>query len=88
MNTEDDPPESPEEQERQFFQYLGEMDADTRLAFEKLLIWAAERPQGSDPLDKALVEQMIEEIRLENIRRRLGGKVGNVLQFRGSKESS
>lgn len=82
MADEDDPPLSPAEQEREVFRLLGEMDPDTRLAFEKLMIWLAERPKESEPLSQERMGEMIEEIRLENIRRRLGGKVGEILQFK------
>jgi hypothetical protein len=78
---ENDPPFSKEEQRRKFGQLLDEMDADTRLAFEKLVVWMAERPKGSPPLTYGLLEQMLEEVRLENIRRRLGGKVGEIRMF-------
>lgn len=58
------------------------MDSDTRLAFEKLMLWMAERPTDSEPMTQERMAEMIEEIRLENIRRRLGGTVGEILQFK------
>lgn len=61
---------------------LGELDSDTRLAIEKLIYWMAERPKGAESLGKEKIEQMVEEIRLENIRRRLGGIVGEILPFK------
>lgn len=82
MDDEDEPPMPLEEQERILFQRLAEMDPDTRLAFEKLMVWLAERPKGSDRLTQEQMGEMIEEIRLENIRRRLGGKVGEILPFK------
>jgi hypothetical protein len=78
----DDPPLSPAEQEQEFFRLLGEMDSDIRLAFEKLVVWLAERPKESEQLTQERMGEMIEEIRLENIRRRLGGKIGEILQFK------
>lgn len=80
MADEGDPLLSSAEQERKFFRLLGEMDSDTRLAFEKLMLWMAERP--TKPMTQERMAEMIEEIRLENIRRRLGGTVGDILQFK------
>jgi len=58
------------------------MDSDTRLAFLKVIRWLAERPKDSEPLGQERIGQLIEEVRLENIRRRLGGKVGEILAFK------
>lgn len=70
------------ELEMEFSRLLGEMDSDTRIAFEKLMTWMTERPKGSEPLGEERIGQMIEEVRLENIRRRPGGKIGEVLPFK------
>jgi hypothetical protein len=82
MDDEGEPQMSLEEQERIMLQRLAEMDPDTRLAFEKLMVWMAEQPKDSEPMTQEQMAEMIEEIRLENIRRRLGGKVGEILQFK------
>lgn len=80
-NDESHPP-TVEAQFQQLEQILSEVDPDTRLAMEKLICWMAERPNGAASISKDQMEKMFEEIRLENIRRRLGGKVGEVLPFR------
>jgi hypothetical protein len=81
MNNDDDSLLPSEELEKLFFQSLDELDNETRLAFQKLIVWKAERPKGSLPLTKDQFEQMLEEVKLENIRRRLGGKVGEIRTF-------
>lgn len=68
--------------ERDILTHLEAMDPDARLAFEKLIIWLSERPKDSEPLSQRQMDEMVEEIRLENIRRRLGGKVGRILPFK------
>jgi hypothetical protein len=82
VGTEDDPQLSLEDQEKQLFQLLDAMDPDARLACEKLIVWMAERSKSSEPRSEDELRQMFEETRLENIRRRLGGKVGEILPFR------
>lgn len=72
---------SSQEMERKLLQHLSEMDSDSRLAFEKMIFWMAERPKDSEPVGPVRMGQMLEDLRLENIRRRLGGKVCEVLPF-------
>ncbi|GAB2856021.1 hypothetical protein GCM10027277_25770 [Pseudoduganella ginsengisoli] len=68
--------------ERDILPHLEAMDPDARLACEKLIIWLSERPKDAEPLSQQQMDEMVEEIRLENIRRRLGGKVGCILPFK------
>jgi hypothetical protein len=81
MEDKDDPDRSREEAERRMLELLEQMDPDTRLAFEKMMHWLAERPKSAVRIPQERLEQMLEETRLENVRRRLGGKVGQVLAF-------
>lgn len=82
MDNEDSPSLSREEWVRQVERYLAQMDPDTHLAFEKFMVWLADLPKDIEPLTQERMAEMIEEIRLENIRRRLGGKVAEILQFK------
>lgn len=81
-DNEDSSPPTRDAQIAELERLLGELDSDTRLAIEKLIHWMAERPKGAESLGKEKIEQMVEEIRLENIRRRLGGIVGEILPFK------
>lgn len=80
-NAESNPP-TVEAQFQQVEQLLSEVDPDTRLAMEKLIYWMVERPKGAESISKDQMEKVFEEIRLENIRRRLGGKIGEILPFK------
>jgi hypothetical protein len=81
MDDEASPPPTQASQEQEFVRLLGEVDSDTRLALEKLMVWLAERPKDSEQMSEEQMEKILEEVRLENIRRRLGGKVGEILRF-------
>lgn len=72
------------ERNKEFLKLLDHMDPDMRLAFDELIFWLGERPKGAESLGQEQIEHMLEEIRLENIRRRLGGKVGEILPFKKS----
>lgn len=50
MDNDDESPISLEEQDRIMLQCLAEMNPDTRLAFEKLMVWMAEQPKDSEPM--------------------------------------
>ena len=68
--------------ERDLLPLLEAMDPDARLAIEKMIFWLSERPKDAEPLSQQQMDEMVEEVRLENIRRRLGGSVGQILQFK------
>ena len=82
MSDSDGPASSaPVDFEREILPLLDAMDPDARLACEKMILWLSERPKDAEPLTQQQMDEMVEEIRLENIRRRLGGKVGRILPF-------
>lgn len=68
--------------ERDMLPLLKAMDPDARLACEKMILWIADRPKDAEQLTQAEMEQMVKDVRLENIRRRLGGTVGQILPFK------
>ena len=68
--------------ERDLLPLLEAMDSDARLACEKMIFWLSERPKDAAPLTQEQMHQMVEEVRLENIRRRLDGSVGQILPFK------
>ena len=57
-------------QKKRFFQLLSAMNADTRLAFEKMILWMSERLKDSEQPSMERFGQMIERVKLEKIRRR------------------
>ena len=69
---------------KELLRLLGNVDSDTRLAIEKFLFWSVENPREVESHTEEQLKQMIEEVRLENIRRRLGGKVNEILSFKKS----
>ncbi|WP_298150989.1 hypothetical protein [Flavobacterium sp.] len=73
---------SPEEMGQRLLQSLDNMEADARVACEKIIFWLADNPKEWDGLSSEKLDQMFDEVRLEVIRRRLGGKVGTILPFK------
>jgi hypothetical protein len=63
---------------------LDSMEPDAAAACLKMIDWLAERPQDAPKLSQAEMMKMVEETRLEIIRRRLGGVVGKILPFERS----
>lgn len=70
------------EQEAQMMEVLSQMSPNEQADFAQLMEWIVQRPKDGEPLTNEMVAQAHEEIRLENIRRRLGGKVGEILPFK------
>lgn len=68
--------------EKDMLPLLEAMDLDARFACEEMIFWLAERPKNAERLIQDQMYQMIEETRLENIRRRLGGAAGRILPFK------
>jgi hypothetical protein len=81
LSYEDDPALFAQKQEAQLLQHLAILDPDSRLVLEKMIILLGQRPVGAEPIREEQLEQMIEELRLENKRRRRGGSVGKLLPF-------
>lgn len=81
MDGKDDPDLSRESTERRMLALFDRMDPDSRLVWTKVLRRLAERLESGERPSQEQLDQILEEARLENIRRRLGGKVGQVLAF-------
>lgn len=78
-------PMSDTEFESRLSESLSVMDADAALAMEKLMQRLAERPKDAPRLSKEEMHQFVSDTRQEIIRQRLGGKVGQILQFPGTR---
>jgi hypothetical protein len=74
-------PLSETEWERQLSESMSKMDADAALALEKLILYLAERPKDAPRMSQEEMHQFVSDTRLEIIRHRLGGKVGQILTF-------
>ncbi|MBY0242137.1 MAG: hypothetical protein K2X55_22780 [Burkholderiaceae bacterium] len=72
MDTDDKTTHAPVDFEKDMLALLESMDPDARMACEKMIFWLAERPKNAEQLSQEQMDQMFEEVRLENIRRRLG----------------
>lgn len=70
------------------YELLGQMEPDAAAACLKVIDWLAERPRGVPSPSHEEMMQMVEETRLEIIRRRLGGVVGQVIPFERKKVAS
>ncbi len=77
-------PLSEAEWKRQLSESMSKMDADAALALEKLILWLAERRKDASRLSQEEMHQFVSDTRLEIIRQRLGGKVGQILTFPGT----
>lgn len=82
MDNENDVQLSPQEMREKMLESLENMDSDARLACEKMIHWMAENPKQWEQFTNEDFLKMAEETRLEIIRRRLGGTVGSILQFK------
>jgi hypothetical protein len=82
MDTEDNFQLSPQEMRERMLEMLENMDSDARLACEKMMHWMADNPKEWAQFTNEDFFKMAEETRLEIIRRRLGGTVGKVIQFK------
>lgn len=67
-------------QEAYLLETFHRMDEDCQYAMVELSKWLVARPKDEE-FSHAEAEGMLEKFRLEHIRRRLGGKVGEILQF-------
>ena len=81
----EDFPMSDAEFESRLNESMSAMDADAAMAMEKLMQWLAERPKDAAPLSQEEMHQLVSDTRQEIIRQRLGGKVGQILQFPGTR---
>ena len=70
------------EQEAMLFEDFSKMSAEDQIAFDILIRWLAERPKNSEPIGQEKMEELINDIKRENTRRRLGGRVGVILPFK------
>lgn len=68
-------------QQREMIDLLEQMSPDEQADFAQLADWIVQRPKDTE-LTQEMVQEAHEAIRLENIRRRLGGKVGEILPFK------
>jgi len=71
-----------DEQERQFLEAMSQMSPNEQADMAQLIEWMVQRPKDGEPLTMEMVEQMFQDIRRENTRRRLGGVVGVILPFK------
>jgi len=70
------------EEEKLFYEHFDKLPPDAKAAMAKVMHWMAERPKAAENLTQEQFNQIFEETRLEVIRRRLGGKVGQILPFK------
>jgi len=77
----ENPPKSGRIDPEYVHQLLNQMEPDAAAACLKVIDWLAERPRNVPTPSQEEMMQMVEETRLEIIRRRHGGVVGKVLPF-------
>lgn len=80
----DDLPMSEAVWEGRLRESMSKMDPDAARALEQLIQWMAERPKNAPSLTQEEMHEFVSATRLEIIRRRLGGKTGQVLPFPGT----
>lgn len=69
------------EKEAAFLENMDRVSPEDYVALYQLMIWIGERPKDAEPLTRKYMDQLLDEIKLENTRRRLGGVVGKILPF-------
>jgi hypothetical protein len=79
---------TPAEQKARFMEIMDQLAPEDYPAFAQLMEWMAQRPKDAESLTPEKMEELLEDIRRENTRRRLGGKVGVILPFNRAKQDS
>lgn len=74
-------------QEQEILNLMGRMDEDAQAAMGKLIALLSTFPKGAQLPPQEELKEFVEQARLENIRIRLGGTVGQVLPFPMANES-
>ena len=71
------------EQEVLLVECVSKMPIEDQIAFEQLMHWVAyDRPKDAEKLTREKIEVLVNDIKRENTRRRLGGRVGVILPFK------
>ena len=74
-----------------FWKHISAMSREDQIAFEQLIYWVAyDRPNDAEQLTLEKAQELLNDIKRENTRRRLGGRVGVILPFKrpGNNESA
>lgn len=69
------------DREALFLEIVNQMSAEEQADLQQLMEWIAQRPKGSERLGPHKIKELFDDIRRENTRRRLGGRVGVILPF-------
>jgi len=71
------------ENEELFWKYFSAMPREDQIAYEQLIYWVAyDRPKDAEQLTLEKAQELLNDIKRENTRRRLGGGVGIILPFK------
>ncbi|MFC7515111.1 hypothetical protein ACFQUU_08855 [Herbaspirillum sp. GCM10030257] len=70
------------QREAQFLDAMSRLPVEEQVAFQQLMEWIVQRPKDAEPLTFELMGELLEDIKRENTRRRLGGKVGKIIPFK------
>lgn len=82
MDNDDISKMTPAEQEVRMMEAFYKMAPEDQEAFAQIIEWMAQRPDKDVPMTHERMDQLMREVKLENKRRRAGGKLGVVLEFK------